>query len=49
MIFTLPKWDHWTAGGKIFMIGVFRVRYLGDRNADVNAVAKQIGERRYAL
>lgn len=43
----LHKWDHQTTIGKTFMIGVLRERRLGDRKADVDAVAKQIGARFY--
>jgi hypothetical protein len=45
----LRKWSHQTEGGKTFMIGLFKERHLGDRKADVERAAKQIGARSYRL
>ena len=45
----LRKWNHQTEGGKTFMIGLFKERHLGDRMADVERAAKQIGARSYRL
>jgi hypothetical protein len=45
----LRKWNHQTEAGKTFMIGVFKERHLGDRKADVEIAAKQIGARFYRL
>jgi hypothetical protein len=45
----LCKWNHQTEAGKTFMIGVFKERHLGDRKADVDLAAKQIGARFYRL
>lgn len=39
----------WTEAGKTFMIGLFKERHLGDRKADIDAIAKQIGARFYRL
>jgi hypothetical protein len=43
------KWNHQNSFGKTFMIGLFKERRLGDRKADVDAVAKQIGARFYKM
>ena len=43
------KWNHQTEDGKTFMIGLFKERHLGDRKADVERIAKQIGARFYRL
>ena len=45
----LRKWNHPTEAGDTFMIGVFKERHLGDRKADVDMAAKQIGARFYRL
>jgi hypothetical protein len=45
----LQRWDHGTNFGKTFMLGTFFERNLGDRKAEVDATAKQIGARFYKL
>jgi hypothetical protein len=45
----IHKWNHWTDAGKTFRIAVFSERNLGDRKAEIDAIAKQLGARFYRL